>query len=102
MFQHSRPVSRTSRQAFAVLLLLLAAASHAPAQSGEAGYPTPVFSGGQQLAPWICARTVPTPVTVSAPRDSSLTGTATTRASRWIMWTTSGGGTALTRIMREE
>lgn len=41
----------------------------------------PVFSGGQQLAPWICAQTVPTPVTVSAPRDSSLTGTATTRAS---------------------
>jgi hypothetical protein len=44
MFQRSRPVSRTSRQAFAVLLLL-AASAHAPAQSGEAAYPTPVFSG---------------------------------------------------------
>ena len=45
MLQHSRPISRTSRQAFAVLLLLLAAAVPSHAQSGEAGYPTPVFSG---------------------------------------------------------
>ena len=41
----------------------------------------PVFSGGQQLAPWICATTTPTPVTVTAPRDSTLSGTANTRAS---------------------
>jgi hypothetical protein len=41
----------------------------------------PVFSGGQQLAPWICARTTVTAVTVTAPRDSSLSGTTNTRAS---------------------
>jgi hypothetical protein len=41
----------------------------------------PVFSGGEQLAPWICARTAVTPVTVTAPRDSTLSGTANTRAS---------------------
>jgi hypothetical protein len=45
MLQHSRPVSRTLRQACALLLLLLAAAAPSRAQSGEAGYPTPVFSG---------------------------------------------------------
>jgi hypothetical protein len=44
MLQHSRQVSRTTRQAFAVLLLLVAAAS-LRAQSGDAGYPTPIFSG---------------------------------------------------------
>jgi hypothetical protein len=41
----------------------------------------PVFSGGHQLAPWICARTTATPVTVTAPKDSTLSGTANTRAS---------------------
>jgi hypothetical protein len=41
----------------------------------------PVFSGGQQLAPWICARKAVTPVTVVAPRDPTLSGTANTRAS---------------------
>lgn len=41
----------------------------------------PVFSGGHQLGPWICARTAVTPVTVTAPRDSTLSGTANTRAS---------------------
>jgi hypothetical protein len=41
----------------------------------------PVFSGGTQLAPWICATPTVRPVTVSAPRDSSLTGTTNTRAS---------------------
>jgi hypothetical protein len=41
----------------------------------------PVFSGGRQLAPWVCARTAATPVIVAAPRDPSLSGTANTRAS---------------------
>ncbi|HZP85278.1 MAG TPA: DUF6351 family protein [Burkholderiales bacterium] len=41
----------------------------------------PVFSGGRQLAPWICARTTVTPVTVTAPKDSTLVGTTNTRAS---------------------
>ena len=41
----------------------------------------PVFSGGQQLAPWICARKAVTPVTVAAPRDPTLSGTANTKAS---------------------
>lgn len=41
----------------------------------------PVFSGGRQLAPWVCARTTVTPVTVTAPRDSTLIGTTNTRAS---------------------
>jgi len=41
----------------------------------------PVFSGRDQLAPWICARTAVTPVTVTAPRDSSLSATTNTRAS---------------------
>jgi hypothetical protein len=41
----------------------------------------PVFSGGQQLAPWICATKAVTPVTVVAPRDPTLSGTANTRAS---------------------
>jgi hypothetical protein len=41
----------------------------------------PVFSGADQLAPWICARTTVTPVTVTAPRDPTLSGTANTRAS---------------------
>lgn len=40
----------------------------------------PVFSG-TRLSPWICARTTATAVTVSAPDDPSLTGTATTRVS---------------------
>lgn len=41
----------------------------------------PVFSGGDQLAPWICATTTVRPVIVTAPRDSSLSGTTNTRAS---------------------
>src|SRR4030095_11627458 len=41
----------------------------------------PVFSGGQQLAPWICARKAVTPVTVVAPRDPTLTGTQNTKAT---------------------
>lgn len=41
----------------------------------------PVFSGGHQLAPWICATPTVSPVIVSAPRDSSLSGTTNTRAS---------------------
>jgi hypothetical protein len=41
----------------------------------------PVFSGGGQLAPWICATPTVRPVTVTAPRDSSLSGTTNTRAS---------------------
>src|SRR5689334_21106574 len=41
----------------------------------------PVFSGGRQLAPWICARTTVTPVTVTAPKDPTLVGTTNTRAS---------------------
>jgi hypothetical protein len=41
----------------------------------------PVFSGGEQLAPWICATTTATPVTVTAPRDPALSGTANTRVS---------------------
>lgn len=40
----------------------------------------PVFSGAR-FSPWICARVSATPVTVSAPDDPSLTGTATTRVS---------------------
>src|SRR5688572_2863484 len=41
----------------------------------------PVFSGGGQLAPWICATRSPTQRTISAPDDPSLVGTVTTRAS---------------------
>lgn len=41
----------------------------------------PVFSGGDQLAPWICARTAVASVTVTAPRDSTLSGTANTQVS---------------------
>ena len=41
----------------------------------------PVFSGGEQLAPWICATTSATPVTVTAPKDPTLSGTANTRVS---------------------
>ena len=41
----------------------------------------PVFSGAQQLAPWICAHKAVTAVTVSAPDDPSLVGTTNTRAS---------------------
>ena len=41
----------------------------------------PVSSGGDQFAPWICATTTVRPVIVTAPRDSSLSGTTNTRAS---------------------
>jgi hypothetical protein len=41
----------------------------------------PVFSGGQQLTPWIFAQKTVTPVTVVAPRDPSLSGIANTRTS---------------------
>jgi hypothetical protein len=41
----------------------------------------PVFSGGGQLEPWICATKTPTQKTISAPDDPSLVGTVTTRAS---------------------
>jgi len=41
----------------------------------------PVFSGGGQLQPWICATQVATTVSVTAPDDPSLTGTTSTRAN---------------------
>jgi hypothetical protein len=41
----------------------------------------PVFSGGSQLSPWICARKAVTSVTISAPDDPSLVGVVNTRAS---------------------
>jgi hypothetical protein len=41
----------------------------------------PVFSGGSQLSPWICARKEITPVNVSAADDPSLVGVVNTRAS---------------------
>jgi hypothetical protein len=41
----------------------------------------PVFSGGSQLSPWICARRVVTAVPVTAPDDPTLVGVANTRAS---------------------
>ncbi|HEY2817969.1 MAG TPA: DUF6351 family protein, partial [Casimicrobiaceae bacterium] len=39
----------------------------------------PVFSGGAQLQPWICATSASRSVTVVAPRDPSLSGTTATR-----------------------
>jgi hypothetical protein len=41
----------------------------------------PVFSGGGQLAPWICATQVATTVSVTAPDDPSLTGTTLTKTN---------------------
>ena len=41
----------------------------------------PVFSGGGQLQPWICATQAVTTVSVTAPDDPSLTGTTSTRAN---------------------
>ena len=41
----------------------------------------PVFSGGSQLQPWICATSASKSVTVVAPRDPSLSGTTATRVS---------------------
>ena len=41
----------------------------------------PVFSGGAQLQPWICATKASTSVTVVAPNDPSLSGTTATRVS---------------------
>jgi hypothetical protein len=41
----------------------------------------PIFSGGAQLQPWICATSASKSVTVVAPRDPSLSGTAATRVS---------------------
>jgi hypothetical protein len=41
----------------------------------------PVFSGGAQLQPWICATSASKSVTVVAPRDPSLSGTTATRVS---------------------
>ncbi len=41
----------------------------------------PIFSGGAQLQPWICATTASKSVTVVAPRDPSLSGTTATRVS---------------------
>src|SRR5438876_10697344 len=41
----------------------------------------PVFSGGAQLQPWICATSASKSVTVGAPRDPSLSGTTATRVS---------------------
>ena len=38
----------------------------------------PVFSGGAQLQPWICATSASKSVTVVAPRDPSLSGTTAT------------------------
>jgi hypothetical protein len=45
MLQHSQTVSRKSRQPLDVLLLLFGTCAAARAQSGDAGYPTPVFAG---------------------------------------------------------
>ena len=45
MLQHSQTVSRKSRQALAVLLLLFGTCATMRAQSGDASYPTPVFAG---------------------------------------------------------
>ena len=41
----------------------------------------PVFSGGAQLQPWICATSASKSVTVVAPRDPSLSGSTATRVS---------------------
>ena len=41
----------------------------------------PVFSGGAQIQPWICATKASTSVTVVAPNDPSLSGTTATRVS---------------------
>lgn len=41
----------------------------------------PVFSGGAQLAPWICATNASKSVTVTAPSDPTLSGTTATRVS---------------------
>jgi hypothetical protein len=41
----------------------------------------PIFSGGAQLQPWICATSASKSVTVVAPRDPSLSGTTATRVS---------------------
>ena len=63
--------------------VLLARDAGGAAQITITNYPIggPVFSGGQQLAPWVCARKAVTPVTVVAPRDPTLSGAANTRAS---------------------
>ncbi|HEX8354970.1 MAG TPA: hypothetical protein VF611_18835 [Pyrinomonadaceae bacterium] len=45
MLQNSLPDSRAFRRAFAAVLLLCAAAAPLRAQSGDAGFPTPVFAG---------------------------------------------------------
>ncbi|MET0165924.1 MAG: DUF6351 family protein, partial [Vicinamibacterales bacterium] len=41
----------------------------------------PIFAGGAQLQPWICATSASKSVTVTAPRDPSLSGTTATRVS---------------------
>lgn len=53
MLQNSRPISLKFRKAFAALLLLCAGAAPLRAQSGDAGFPTPVFTGevGGRIAP---------------------------------------------------
>ena len=63
--------------------VLLARHSAGAAQITITNYPVggPVFSGGQQLAPWICATKAVAAVPVTAPDDPTLTGTTNTRAS---------------------
>ena len=63
--------------------VLLARDSAGAAEITITNYPIggPVFSGGQQLAPWICAQKAVTAVSVTAPDDSTLTGTTNSRAS---------------------
>ena len=63
--------------------VLLARDSAGAAQITITNYPIggPVFSGGQQLAPWICAMKAVTAVPVTAPNDPTLTGTTNTKAS---------------------
>ena len=63
--------------------VLLARDSAGAAQITITNYPVggPVFSGGQQLAPWICAMKAVTAVPVTAPNDATLTGTTNTKAS---------------------
>jgi hypothetical protein len=53
MLQNSRQISRAFRRAFAALLLLCAASAPLRAQSGDAGFPTPVFTAevGGRIAP---------------------------------------------------
>jgi hypothetical protein len=63
--------------------VLLARHADGGAQIAITNYPIggPVFSGGQQLAPWICSRMAVTAVSVTAPGDPTLIGTTNTRPS---------------------